>query len=241
MTETQVTYEARRHCKNCGLRVDGICTLKEAEQIECLSGDERTHWRLKIESVNPGTGHARTCRCDTCLEYWERQQVEPDRKVRPEVNGESVKDFNRNQEGMPCDFCSHHINSEPSFCVTCDPENSNYDAYEFGVESDTIKKNNHDVDVDEMVRGKALKKALEIINGERQDSYGNPEDSFQLIADYWTCYLESVGAGTGQMIKPRQVAEMMALFKIARMSGQKTTADSYADCAGYIGLAGDMI
>jgi hypothetical protein len=43
------------------------------------------------------------------------------------------------------------------------------------------------------------------------------------------------------MIKPRQVAEMMALFKIARMSGQKTTADSYADCAGYIGLAGDMI
>lgn len=106
---------------------------------------------------------------------------------------------------------------------------------------DTIKKNNHDVDVDEMVRGKALKKALEIINGERQDSYGNPEDSFQLIADYWTCYLESVGAGTGQMIKPRQVAEMMALFKIARMSGQKTTADNYADCAGYIGIAGDML
>jgi hypothetical protein len=138
------------------------------------------------EYINPETFHARTCRCDACVEYWERQQVEPDRV-------------------------------------------------------DTIKKNNHDVDVDEMVRGKALKKALEIINGERQDSYGNPEDSFQLIADYWTCYLESVGAGTGQMIKPRQVAEMMALFKIARMSGQKTTADSYADCAGYIGLAGDMI
>jgi hypothetical protein len=56
------------------------------------------------------------------LEYWERQQVEPDRKVRPEVNGESVKDFNRHQEGMPCDFCSHHINSEPSFCVTCNME-----------------------------------------------------------------------------------------------------------------------
>ena len=29
--------------------------------------------------INPGTGHARTCRCDACVEYWERQQVEPDR------------------------------------------------------------------------------------------------------------------------------------------------------------------
>jgi hypothetical protein len=108
---------------------------------------------------------------------------------------------------------------------------------------DTIKKNNHPVDVDEMVRGKALKKALEIINGERQDSYGNPEDSFALIAEYWSTYLRAKKkkSGSDTSIYPQEVAEMMALFKIARMSGQKTTADSYADCAGYIGLAGDMI
>lgn len=103
--------------------------------------------------------------------------------------------------------------------------------------TDTIKKNNHDVD--EMVRGKALKKALEIINGERQDSYGNPEDSFKLIAKYWTTFLEN--HGICKVVSPRDVAEMMALFKIARMSGQKTTADNYADAAGYIGIAGDMI
>jgi hypothetical protein len=64
--------------------------------------------------------------------------------------------------------------------VTCDPENSNYDAYEFGVESDTIKKNNHPVDVDEMVRGKALKKALEIINGERQGNTRRHSMTFDL-------------------------------------------------------------
>jgi hypothetical protein len=28
-----------------------------------------------------GSGHDRTCRCDACVEYWERQQVEPDRVV----------------------------------------------------------------------------------------------------------------------------------------------------------------
>jgi hypothetical protein len=109
MTETQATYEARRHCKNCGLRVDGICTLKEAEQIECLSGDERTHWRLKIESVNPGTGHARTCRCDTCLEYWERQQVEPDRVPQP-----------------PCDLCRHDRDKDIGPCLKCDAGNDQF-------------------------------------------------------------------------------------------------------------------
>lgn len=92
-------------------------------------------------------------------------------------------------------------------------------------------------------RGICLRKAIEIINGERQDSYGNPEDSFALIAKYWTAFLHANGFGSSDRLEltPREVAEMMALFKIARMSGQKTTADNYADCAGHIGIAGDMI
>jgi len=28
------------------------------------------------EFINPATFHARTCRCDACVEYWERQQVD---------------------------------------------------------------------------------------------------------------------------------------------------------------------
>jgi hypothetical protein len=34
-----------------------------------------------------------------------------------------------------------------------------------------------------------LKKAEKIINGERQDQYGKPEDSFGIIAEYWNAYL----------------------------------------------------
>jgi hypothetical protein len=102
---------------------------------------------------------------------------------------------------------------------------------------DTIKKNNHEPPQ----RGKALKKALEIINGERQDSYGNPEDSFALIGNFWTAYLNAEKKYLEVIITPRMVAEMMTLFKIARMTGQKTTPDNYADAAGYIGIAGDLI
>jgi hypothetical protein len=92
-------------------------------------------------------------------------------------------------------------------------------------------------------RGKVLKKAFDIINGERQDSYGNPEDSFGLIAGYWSEYLNSKFPSSDGFIDidPREVAEMMILFKVARMSGQKPTIDTYADCAGYAGIAGDMV
>jgi len=91
-------------------------------------------------------------------------------------------------------------------------------------------------------RGKILMRALDIINGERQDQYGNPEDSFALIGKYWTEFLKANCAIIeGVQISPKEVAEMMALFKIARMSGQKAKRDNYLDCVGYLALAADMV
>lgn len=96
-------------------------------------------------------------------------------------------------------------------------------------------------------RGKILLLALDIINGERQDQYGSPEDSFALIADYWTTFLKSrdlipSNCATHDLkISAKEVAEMMMLFKIARMSGQKPTLDNYLDLIGYAGLAADMV
>ncbi len=93
-------------------------------------------------------------------------------------------------------------------------------------------------------RGHILKKAHEIINGERQDLYGNPEDSFELIASYWSSYLTSrqkAKGGSGLSIYPHEVAEMMMLLKIARMAGKKLEVDNYCDLAGYAGLAADMV
>ena len=79
-----------------------------------------------------------------------------------------------------------------------------------------------------------LEEANETINGERQDQYGNPEDSFKLIGDYWTTYL-------GIKVSASDVAKMMALFKIARMAGQKHSRDNWRDAIGYLAIDADRL
>ena len=74
--------------------------------------------------------------------------------------------------------------------------------------------------------------AHKIINGERQNTYGDPEDSFELIAQYWSTYLDDD-------ISAKDVAMMMVLFKIARIAGS-SDEDSFRDAAGYLGIANDM-
>ena len=81
-------------------------------------------------------------------------------------------------------------------------------------------------------RGSILDEAKEVINGERQDVYGSPEDSFALIASYWSIYL-------GRDVSERDVAMMMTLFKLARQSHQHKR-DNLVDAAGYLGILGDM-
>lgn len=63
--------------------------------------------------------------------------------------------------------------------------------------------------------------------------HGNPENTFALIANYWSVYL-------GTKILPSDVAIMMVLFKIARESQGKFNPDNFVDAAGYIGLAYEL-
>jgi len=85
------------------------------------------------------------------------------------------------------------------------------------------------------MRGKILDSAKLIINGERQDQYGNPEDSFALIAEFWTSYLKRINRD----LNKRDVALMMSLLKHAREVYQ-VKADNLVDAAGYLGIAGDI-
>jgi len=89
-------------------------------------------------------------------------------------------------------------------------------------------------------RGDALLDAHKIINGERQDSYGNPENSFSVIARYWSVFLRQKH-GVICDFESEDVAIMMALMKIARMGNGAGTKDSAVDCCGYIALAEDML
>jgi len=77
-----------------------------------------------------------------------------------------------------------------------------------------------------VTRRECLDAAAECVLQDRASEYGGPEDSFGVIANFWSVYL-------GRKVYPVDVAMMMALLKISRVKGNKTHADSYIDLAGY--------
>lgn len=84
-----------------------------------------------------------------------------------------------------------------------------------------------------MTRKEVLKKAEDIVSLDRNFQYGEPEDNFSMIAKYWTTYLD-------MRILSTDVANMMCLFKLARIQANKEHEDSYVDIAGYIACAAEI-
>ena len=92
-------------------------------------------------------------------------------------------------------------------------------------------------------RAEILKCAERCVCEDRNNSYGEPEDSFKYIAAYWEVYLRHncVSQGADVCINPADVAMMMALFKIARIeTAGMPIADSYVDAVGYIACGGGI-
>lgn len=94
-------------------------------------------------------------------------------------------------------------------------------------------------------RGQVLLEAHKIINGDRQQSYGNPEDTHAVIADLWNGYLQGLARVYGDefsfpYLTNVDVAHMMVLFKIARQINGAGKRDSAVDGCGYLALAWDM-
>lgn len=75
-------------------------------------------------------------------------------------------------------------------------------------------------------REECLRRANEIVNGQREQQYGSPEDNFKMVAELWSSYLEAD-------VSAVDVAMMMALLKIARISTGTFKQDSFVDIAGY--------
>lgn len=98
-------------------------------------------------------------------------------------------------------------------------------------------------------RGQVLLEAHKIINGDRQQSYGNPEDTHAVIADMWNGYLQGLAKTCDDgdfyplsfpLLTNADVAHMMVLFKIARQINGAGKRDNAVDGCGYLALAWDM-
>lgn len=80
-----------------------------------------------------------------------------------------------------------------------------------------------------------LDSAMKCMNGDRDQQYGKPEDSFSIIARFWTAYINSPGVA----IERKDVAAMLGLLKIARISSGVQKADNWVDLAGYAACGGE--
>ena len=87
-----------------------------------------------------------------------------------------------------------------------------------------------------MTRAEILEKANQIVNGQREQDYGSPEDNFRTIADLWTAYCGCFD----DPFTATDVAMMMALMKIARIRSGTATEDSFIDLAGYAACGGEI-
>lgn len=89
-----------------------------------------------------------------------------------------------------------------------------------------------------MNKSEILKTAENIVNGDREKQYGKAENNFNTIANLWADYLSAKVEPTD--IEPKDVAIMLALLKIARISTGHAKEDNWVDLAGYAACGGEI-
>ena len=90
-----------------------------------------------------------------------------------------------------------------------------------------------------MHRKKLFEDVYNMICRDRQDQYGELEDNFKYIANFWNNYLSAKNHMTLQL-SAEDVAIMMSLLKVARMATGVKHYGNYIDAAGYLALAGEQ-
>ena len=82
-------------------------------------------------------------------------------------------------------------------------------------------------------RADILDAAKRCVCGDREQDYGSPESNFGKIAEFWSTY-------TGYPFDAKDVAAMLALLKIARISSGHAKEDNWIDLAGYAACGGEI-
>ena len=91
-------------------------------------------------------------------------------------------------------------------------------------------------------RREIIQAAERCVCGDRDASYGGPEDSFALIASLWEPIIRArcVSPGADVSVNAVTVALLMAELKIARAATNIGHMDSWVDLAGYAACGGEI-
>lgn len=95
-------------------------------------------------------------------------------------------------------------------------------------------------------REQVLSAARACVCGDREQDYGSPENNFRTIASLWNSYLYGAGLMENPTphvwkgLKPKDVAAMLALLKVARIAGNRPKPDNWIDLAGYAACGAEL-
>jgi len=73
-----------------------------------------------------------------------------------------------------------------------------------------------------------LGEAIRLVTGDRNNQYGPPTQDFDRTAILWSAYLDG-----RRILQAHDVAAMMILLKLSRISWDPKNRDSWTDIAGY--------
>jgi len=107
------------------------------------------------------------------------------------------------------------------------------------------------------IRRGMLEEAAELVDGDRNIHYGDPNDDFFKTARYWSTHAGGVlrrklhEAGLSiddktmgiinELFDPHDVAIMMMQVKMARLAWSPSKRDHWVDCAGYAACGLDCV
>ena len=86
---------------------------------------------------------------------------------------------------------------------------------------------------------KLLEQAQKLVSSDRNDTHGDKVINHENIARLWTGYLQNKTKLAIVML-PEDVANLMALLKIARTQAGHHNIDDYVDACGYSAIAGEI-
>ena len=91
-----------------------------------------------------------------------------------------------------------------------------------------------------MTKEEILKKARDLVTGDRNETHGDAFQNHAEIAEFWNIYLDKKLQPMAS-ITAEDVALMMVLMKISRNTqGKKNNLDNFIDMCGYSAIAGEI-
>ena len=91
-----------------------------------------------------------------------------------------------------------------------------------------------------MTKEEILKKAKDLVTGDRNETHGDAFQNHAEIAEFWNIFLDKKLQPMAS-ITAEDVALMMVLLKISRNTqGKKNNLDNFIDMCGYSAIAGEI-